>query len=1240
MKKKLLTMFLAGFTLSAFSAIIKNGDFENGLNGWWYYPNNTKNVKIIDSGTPHGKTLLLAPENTRLGINSYNLPVGTALNPDKSYDVSFQLKIKNIKKGTAAVSLVFFKKNKKNHKQLFLHRIKQGTKADWKEYSIKIGKETRLPIPSDAAYGIFRVSFWDSSGKCQGEILVDKVKITESAQSALVKIPKNKNTDVGIITPRHETKNGQNFYWIEAENMVPKTAYLGSWQYRNTWNYRKYGMPNDSMEHSLVRPQAKIAASATAAIKCQPGKYNLWLRIGTFRPWKEQTVNVTVNGKKYNIAAKAVDRALDKAFTWVKVYPKPLAIEKQLKLTVSNNPNPTRMKVLDCFLLTSDLQYQPPKQLPPWQYFTALPYNGPALEADFWHPRHLGTPVYVCKNSAQQFLIRLRNYSGKPLKDFKLELTLPKGVTILDPSRKLRWKGDDKKFKHPHFISDSPSSIEHKIININGKKYNRYNLLYTKVIKPYDVCGKVATLTFLTLQADKSINPGKYQLVMRPFDPARKWRGTTIKQELDILSELKAVASPRYNWGVDAIYASFLSPQEQNMLLKTFSKAGVNLWASRVREVNPSLAARNQEHWQRVKKIKNMKVVNWSEWFWPGSPYTDESLKYCKKHPEALGVWRNDDRGKSLNGKLICTTYLLSEKSSYLEEHMEKLCRLLKASGINEYLEDVEYSSPLSYCFCDRCKKSFAKYSSTAYDKLKGLDGDQIIKQYHRQWVAFRCHQNTQIVDKLTRIAHRLYPQLKFKLFCGYQSWAVKNRYGIDWKQLLKLPYVAGAYIGGGMPGTAEQINQTMNWSRQNKKEFLSMGNATLSFPHGYDEMGTRDPAYLEARIIHDIMCGSGGIFIWWWGTLDGRCLKAFEIGSNLAAKYGNIMLDGKHSYRQVGFTKDFNLLTSSNKRGKLICLANPSRYTEDRVLNPGEVMKLFPKNQKILNVLTDKHETFKQIAKRIKAVYRKGDVSLWFIPNNNWPKEILADIGDLQIRLESRSFWTIYRVEYKSARLGLDIYGSHYGHVAKYPKTGFIGSGHTENEDEQIKSLKLYVNGRAVSKPSTDYKCSSIKLVKQSKIRNLLLDSEISVANGKIIEDVKITAEKPERLDFMYLFMHPWATSFSDFAVLDKGHEMSGKFTDSKKFMVDKPVKCITLFNRKLNKGIITCITAVPDDIKWSNRYWDYPKRYRKHYFKAFINTTVKPGKTYHFRAVTIPFEATAETWLKTARELAKDIN
>ena len=53
-----------------------------------------------------------------------------------------------------------------------------------------------------------------------------------------------------------------------------------------------------------------------------------------------------------------------------------------------------------------------------------------------------------------------------------------------------------------------------------------------------------------------------------------------------------------------------------------------------------------------------------------------------------------------------------------------------------------------------------------------------------------------------------------------------------------------------------------------------------------------------------------------------------------------------------------------------------------------------------------------------------------------SWPKEIVADViapegAGLQIRFESRSFWTLYRIDYRGTRLCLDRFGSHYGSVA-----------------------------------------------------------------------------------------------------------------------------------------------------------------------------------------------------------------
>ena len=134
MKKIFMSIFLCFFVFCVSAEILNNGNFEQDLNSWWYYPGNSKNVKIIKSGTPYKNYLQLAPQAANLGINSYKLPVGKTLNPQKSYRISYRLKVENMNKGTAAVSMVFFGKDK-SRKQLFLQRIKKGTKTNWKEYS-------------------------------------------------------------------------------------------------------------------------------------------------------------------------------------------------------------------------------------------------------------------------------------------------------------------------------------------------------------------------------------------------------------------------------------------------------------------------------------------------------------------------------------------------------------------------------------------------------------------------------------------------------------------------------------------------------------------------------------------------------------------------------------------------------------------------------------------------------------------------------------------------------------------------------------------------------------------------------------------------------------------------------------------------------------------------------------------------------------------------------------------------
>lgn len=948
--------------------LLPNGSFQHRLQNWW----GTDHTTI--SGMPPVATLKAV--NANANLNSDRLTFGKAIFADRTYRIQCKLRSLELSAGTFAASITLFRADSTYAGQFYFARRAPGVlDTQWQNAELRFGRGTRYEFPPDAVSACVRFAFWDASGKCSGAIEIAEVEWVElnSGTANAIEPAETAPVAAGRFL-RHEALNGKNYYFLEAESLAAPGAVRGRLENQKQWTLARSAMPNESGDASLVRPEWRNPAPVKAEIPIdQPGKYHLWARIGTFKTWGKSGITFTLNGARFPIETNADDMHIGDAYSWIRITDRPLELTDSLSMQFINDRHANNFTSIDLFMLTDDTDYVPERQLPPRHFFSILPDRGVPAQGRFWHPAMLQTPVYLCAGSSQQFLLQLRNFTAKPLQNFALELTLPESVTLEDPTRSKRWSGDENKWKNPHFIDHSPDRVEHQIIERNGLKFNRYSLFFDRPIPPYRPQEKTSTLFFVVLSAAPSSKPGRYPITTKLF-------GETTEQTLEILDALNAPAAPGYAWGVDAIYASLLSEKEQTKLLESFENAGVTVWASRVRESDPALSLRNREHWQRVRQRSRLKLANWGEFWWPGTPYTDESKRYVEKFPETLGVWRADDRGLSIAGKLVCPTTLLSDNDHYLSEHLEKYAKLLKENGITEVMEDVEYSSPLSYCFDDRCKRAFAQYAKLDPEKIATLTPEELLARYQDQWVDFRCHQNSLILDKMSRMVRKLYPEVRFKLFCGYQSDWVKRRYGVDWPQLFKLPEVNGAYVGGGMPGTPEQISAIKELSSGNRKEFISMANATMSFPSGFDEIGGRSPAYLEARIVHDMMCGSAGIFIWWWGTLDGRCLKAFETGASLAKNYRDILLDGKHIYRKAGENADFYLLTAENHRGKLVALANPSQFAEDMVNDPESVMSEFRGPGPYLNLRTGMLDSRNTIRQRLNERFTSGGYELWFI--------------------------------------------------------------------------------------------------------------------------------------------------------------------------------------------------------------------------------------------------------------------
>ena len=255
------------------------------------------------------------------------------------------------------------------------------------------------------------------------------------------------------------------------------------------------------------------------------------------------------------------------------------------------------------------------------------------------------------------------------------------------------------------------------------------------------------------------------------------------------------------------------------------------------------------------------------------------------------------------------------------------------------------------------------------------------------------------------------------------------------------------------------------------------------------------------------------------------------------------------------------------------------------------------------------------------------------------WPNEILAHVGDLQIRFESRSFWTLYRIDYKGSRLCKDTFGSHYGSVANFPGVGFLGSGHTENEDEQITDLKLSVDGKPADRPERETRCQELCLEKTSRLRDLVLHTVVTVKDNRIVEDVHLKAEKPTPVNLIYHFMHPWVPTLTEYlAELPDGTRVEGAFTGDKTQKIDKPTRWSAVYDAPTQKGAVTCVLEAPADDNWRTRYWDVPDVYRKHYFTTFLGKTVPADKEFHYRVVIQPFAAPQATWKAEAERVAKE--
>lgn len=141
--------------------------------------------------------------------------------------------------------------------------------------------------------------------------------------------------------------------------------------------------------------------------------------------------------------------------------------------------------------------------------------------------------------------------------------------------------------------------------------------------------------------------------------------------------------------------------------------------------------------------------------------------------------------------------------------------------------------------------------------------------------------------------------------------------------------------------------------------------------------------------------------------------------------------------------------------------------------------------------------------------------------------KSITVRCGEVTLMLRQKSQWTPGRIDFRSTPMTTEQ--SAYGTVLMFPEIGFIGTGHLENEPEELKRLTFVLDGEEIAEPGAELNGESFRFIRESRIRDFRLKCDFEIKDNQLIETTTLAADKAVPLKLLYHFMHAWKPSMSD---------------------------------------------------------------------------------------------------------------
>jgi len=272
--------------------------------------------------------------------------------------------------------------------------------------------------------------------------------------------------------------------------------------------------------------------------------------------------------------------------------------------------------------------------------------------------------------------------------------------------------------------------------------------------------------------------------------------------------------------------------------------------------------------------------------------------------------------------------------------------------------------------------------------------------------------------------------------------------------------------------------------------------------------------------------------------------------------------------------------------------------------------------------------------------------------PNQSqWPQKVVVTVGDVRTRIEGAKMWTHSGIDYQDDVMATEE--SAYGTVITIRGVGHLGTAHFldvpgrpgEIEKENVIGFALFVDGKPVTEfaPEMDFRGGSFRMERRSKIRDLNLESTVSIRDGVLVETQHWHAAKAIDLRMSYPLMYAWTPNATHYVFGDdNGVQKRGVFLTegtNKDGGMEKTARWMAVFNASTGKGSVFYLLEHPADADAWFQWTDAAGVYRKLRIMTFVEKIVPEGFDGTYQSVVGFFSASESDWEAVAVRRAAEL-